>query len=219
MPTWMIKSSMLLCLMAPMAQAAPVSQAQGAAAQAAAAVAAAPASPADAAAAQKSVRALINAIRYNKDDLAAKRLNFDGMARLLLADSYAQASTAQRQDFVSSLGKLVAGTSFPKGRELFHYLDALLFEAATPQGDAMRVKSVVVVHRNLKKVELPIEWVLTRTAGQWQVVDIISMNESTAQGIREEEVLPLYKEGGLDKVLAAMHERLQGQKTAQATAP
>jgi phospholipid transport system substrate-binding protein len=186
MPTWMLKSSMVLCLMAPMAQAAPVAQAP----QAAQAPATVPASAADAAAAQKSVRALINAIRYNKDDLAAKKLNFDGMARLLLADDYAQASTAQRQDFVTSLGKLV-----------------------------MHVKSVVVVHRNLKKVELPIEWVLTRTAGQWQVVDIISMNESTAQGIREEEVLPLYKEGGLTKVLTAMHERLEQLKTTETAAP
>jgi phospholipid transport system substrate-binding protein len=211
----MLKSSMVLCLMAPMAQAAPVAQAP----QAAQAPATVPASVADAAAAQKSVRALINAIRYNKDDLAAKKLNFDGMARLLLADDYAQASTAQRQDFVASLGKLVTGTSFPKGRDLFHYLDALLFETATSQGDAMHVKSVVVVHRNLKKVELPIEWVLTRTAGQWQVVDIISMNESTAQGIREEEVLPLYKEGGLTQVLTAMHERLEQLKTTETAAP
>ena len=216
MPTWMIKSSILLCLLAPMVLGAAVPSARAATAQAAA-----PASSAEAAAAQKSVRALINAIRYNKDESAAKRLNFDGMAKLLLADGYAQASAAQRQDFVASLGKLVTGTSFPKGRDLFGYLDALLFGTATPVGDAMHLKSVVVVHRNLKKVELPIEWVLTRTSGQWQVVDIVSMNESTAAAIREQEVLPLYKEGGLPKVLTAMHERieqLQGQKTAEASA-
>ncbi len=178
--------------------------------------------PADAAAAQKSVRALINAIRYNKDAVAAKHLNFDGMAKLLLADSYAAATSAQRQDFVSALGTLVTRTSFPKGRDLFGYLDALLFETATAQGDTLHVKSVVVVHRNLKKVELPIEWVLTRSGSGWQVVDIISMNESTAHGIREEEVLPLMQEGGLAKVLQAMHERtnaLPQPESGKAAAP
>lgn len=166
------------------------------------------ATPTDAAAAQKSVRALINAIRYSKDDLAASKLGFEGMAKLLLADSWTEATPAQKQALVRDLGTLVTRTSFPKGRDLFGYLDALLFETATAQGDTMHVKSVVVVHRNLKKVELPIEWVLAQNPShQWQVIDIISMNESTAAGIREEEVLPLLHEGGLPKVLAALAER------------
>jgi ABC-type transporter MlaC component len=164
--------------------------------------------PQDAAAAQKAVRALINAIRYNKDDLAASKLNFKGMASLLLGETWSEATPTQQNDFVHDLKTLVTRTSFPKGREMFAYLDALLFEAAQKCGDTMHVKSVVVVHRNLKKVELPIEWVLAADKGAWQVVDIISMNESTAAGIRSEEVLPLLQEGGLSKLLATLHERV-----------
>lgn len=207
-------ATLSLCVHSAAARSAPVP-----ATRATQAVSAAP-SAADAAAAQKSVRALINAIRYNKDAVAAKHLNFEGMARLLLLQDYDKASAAQRQQFVASLGTLVAKTSFPKGREMFHYLDALLFEAASQAGDTLQVGSVVVVHRNLKKVELPITWVLTRSQDVWQVVDIISMKESTAHGIREEEVLPLMQEGGMAKVLAAMQERLaQLPAATEAQAP
>lgn len=203
-----------------LAHAAKVSapSAASAGAPAAAALPAA-ASANDAAQAQKSVRALINAIRYNKDAVAAKHLNFDGMARLLLLTEYDKATPKDRAAFVSALGTLVTRTSFPKGREMFHYLDALLFESATQAGDKVQVGSVVVVHRNLKKVELPITWVLTRTDNLWQVVDIISMNESTAHGIREEEVLPLLQEGGLPKVLSAMQDRLAQLPPEAASAP
>lgn len=166
-----------------------------------------PASPEDAAATQKTVRALVNAIRYSKDEMASKKLNLTAMARVLLGDSWATASAAQQHDIVATLTTLLSRTSFPKGRELFAYLDALLFEAAQQRGDRIFVKTVVVVHRNLKKVELPIEWVLTREQGTWQVVDIISMGESTAEGIRDEEVAPLLQEGGVQKLIDTMHER------------
>ena len=175
----------------------------------------------DTAAAQKAVRALVNAIRYNKDDLAVSKLNLVAMARVLLGDAWATATAAQQQDVVASLTTLLTRTSFPKGRELFAYLDALLFEAAQQRGSRIEVKTVVVVHRNLKKVELPIEWVLTRERGTWQVVDIISMNESTAEGIRDEEVAPLLQEGGVAKLIATMHERAarMGPVGQEATSP
>ena len=163
---------------------------------------------ADTQSAQKTVKALVNAIRYRKDALAAGKLGFEPMAKLLLQDAWQSATTAQRTEFVQGLTQLVTRTSFPKGREMFAYLDALLFESVTPVGDTLHVKSVVVVHRNLKKVEIPIEWVLGSTAKGHQVIDIISFNESIAQGIREEEVLPLLKAGGMPQVLKALQERV-----------
>jgi ABC-type transporter MlaC component len=163
---------------------------------------------ADTQAAQKTVKALVNAIRYRKDALAAGKLGFEPMAKLLLQDAWQNATAAQRTDFVRGLTTLVTRTSFPKGREMFQYLDALLFESVAPVGDTLHVKSVVVVHRNLKKVEIPIEWVLGRAAAGFQVVDIISFNESIAEGIREEEVLPLLKDGGMPHVLEALQKRV-----------
>jgi ABC-type transporter MlaC component len=163
---------------------------------------------ADAAAGQKVVRALVNAIRYGKDQMAIDRLGLEHMSQMLLEDAWAGATPVQQHDFVEGLRTLLVRTSFPRGREMFAYLDALLFKGVTTQGEDLHLRSVVVVHRNLKKVELPLEWVLVRAGPAWQVVDIVSMGDSTAEGIRDEEVRPLRAQGGIEHVLAAMQERI-----------
>jgi phospholipid transport system substrate-binding protein len=164
---------------------------------------------ADEAAVQKTLKTLVNAIRYSKDDVALKQLSLDGMGQNLMADSWPQMSDAQHKTFTKNLGRLLRGMSFTRGREIFQYLDAVLYSPATFEGNVAHCKSTVVIHRELKKKEMPIEWVLTKESGSWKVVDTIFLGEKTTQGIRDEQVLPLLKEGGIPKVMEALESQAQ----------
>lgn len=162
----------------------------------------------DAAAAQAAVKALVGAIRYNKDALALKRLDVRGMCQCLMGPQYKDLTAADKAHLEDGFGKLLTGVAFVRGRAMFHYLDALLFTAPSRQGDSLHLPSTIVVHRELKKVEVPVEWVLSQSGGAWRVVDIVAQNESTCAGIREEEVAPLIKEGGIDNMLRALDARV-----------
>lgn len=188
------------------------------------AVAAPPASPPasqrvagpDASAAQTAVKGLVGAIRYGKDAAAQKRLGVETMAKSLLGATYERMDAQDRGHFVRGLGELLVADSFPRGREMFHYLDALLFGAPARVGDQLHLPCTIVVHRELKKVEIPVTWVLGREDSAWKVVDIVAQNESTLAGIREEEVGPLMKDGGVPKLLQTLDARLARVKKAGA---
>lgn len=165
------------------------------------------------AAVQKVVKTLINAIRYKKDDLAAKQLGFESMARLLLDKDWALLSSAQQQAFIADFEVLMRAISFNKGREIFQYLDAIIYNQTKINGHEAHCKTTVVIYRNLKKTEIPIEWVLKEEKGQFRIVDTITAGESTAAGIRADQIVPLLQEGGPQALLQALHKKVSGLKT------
>jgi len=157
---------------------------------------------------QKTIKTLINAIRYNKDDIAAKQLAFQPMAKALMAESWTTMSETERKEFVTNLEGLIRGISFTKGREMFQYLDGLLYDPVKVEKDRAQCKATIVVHRDLKKTEIPVVWVLAKEAGNWKVIDTVSLGESTTAAIRSEQIQPLMREGGVPAVLAAMRKKL-----------
>ena len=159
--------------------------------------------------AHKAVTTLISAIRYGKDELAAKQLDIAGMSTALLGPEAATLSPPQRQQFEAYLAQLLRRLSFVKGRELFAYLDAVLYDQPVPHGAQVHCRCTVVVHRELKKQEIPLEWVLSHHDGRFMVVDMISAGESTVAAIREEQILPLLQQGGPAALLQAMQKKLQ----------
>ena len=68
---------------------------------------------------------------------------------------------------------------------MFKYLDALLFDPARIEGTQAYVRSTVVIHRDLKKSEIVIEWVLVREGDAWKVLDTVMVGESTFEGVSE----------------------------------
>src|SRR5687768_2742710 len=112
------------------------------------------AAPADDQATQKAIKGLVNAIRYGKDDLAAKQLDFGAMSKGLMAEDWQKLSAAEQAEFQKHLETLVRNLSFPKGKDMFQYLDAMLYDPARLEGDKAKVKSTIVVHRDLKKTEI-----------------------------------------------------------------
>ncbi|HET6343740.1 MAG TPA: ABC transporter substrate-binding protein, partial [Myxococcota bacterium] len=151
---------------------------------------------------------------YNKDDVAAKQLSFEAMAKGLLQDTWTGLSEADRKEFLAHLETLIRRMSFTKGRDMFQYLDAVLYAPVTMHGEAAHCKSTVVVHRELKKTEIPIEWVLVKEGGAWKVADTVTLGESTTEGIRQDQVLPLLKEGGIPALMDALRKKAAELKKA-----
>ncbi|MBC7794558.1 MAG: ABC transporter substrate-binding protein [Clostridia bacterium] len=170
-----------------------------------------------AAEAQKPIKTLINSIRYTKDDLATKQVAYDVMVEKLLGDAWKTASDADKKEITANMEQLIRCISFPAGRDIFKYLDNVLYDAPRVDGEATKVKSTVVIHRELKKSEIVIDWVVTRSPSQpsskpgsstWKVLDTVIQGESTLAGIRDDQVKPLLKEGGLPAVKKAMNDKI-----------
>jgi ABC-type transporter MlaC component len=153
------------------------------------------------------IKKLIGAIRYKKDDLALKLLALGAMTRALNESHWAKMSAAQRTTFETSLGKILAKLSFPKARKLFEHIDAILYSSPELTGDKAQIKTTIVVHRAYKKQELVITWVLTKEKG-WKIFDTINVGESTLKGIREEQIDPLVKEGGVALLMKKLQDKL-----------
>ena len=168
----------------------------------------APAAAPPAAEVQKPIKTVINAIRYGKDDLAAKQLAFDEMVRRLFADSWGKLTPADQERSAKGLEAVIRALSFTKGKEMFAHLDAVLYGEVRSKGSDVLCKSTIVVHRNYKKTELVIDWVLMKDAGGYRIVDMIMLGESTLAGIREDQVEPLLAEGGTAAVLAALDAKV-----------
>jgi phospholipid transport system substrate-binding protein len=161
---------------------------------------------------QKTLKTLVNSIRYGKDDLAAKQLAFGAMAKGLLTDDWGKFSAAEQAELASGLESVIRALSFRKGKEMFKYLDALLFDSAKVSGDKARVRSTIVVHRDLKKAEVIIEWVLVNEGGAWKVLDTVMLGESTMASLRDDQVKPLFKQGGAPAVMKAIRDKVAETK-------
>ena len=159
---------------------------------------------------QKTIKRLVGAIRYGKDDLAAQQIAFAPMAHSLLGEAtWQKMSNAEKQEFTAGLEKIIRNLSFPKGRGMFEHLDAMLYEEPRVQNGTAVCKSTVVIHRNYKAAEVVIEWVLKATDNTWKVVDTIILGESTAAGVREDQVEPLLNAGGIPALMQALRNKLK----------
>ena len=163
---------------------------------------------ASAKAAQKPIKTLINAIRYGKFDLAAGQLSFPAMAQRLLGDAAGKFPAADQKELAQGLETIIRGESFPSGKEKFQYLDNVLYENPREVTGELRCKSTLVIHHDLKKTELVIDWVLVEEGGAYKAADMVLLGESTAAGIREDQIEPLLAEGGPAKVMEALRKKV-----------
>jgi len=161
---------------------------------------------------QKPVKMLIGSIRYKKDDLALKMLALDAMTAGLNKSHWAKMSDAQKKAFKQNLSTLLKKLSFAKARDLFKHLDAILYDEPEVKGDRAKIKSTIVVHRNYKKTEMVITWTLLKKGKKWLVLDTVMAGDSTMEGLREDQVDPLVKEGGVKGLLKAMEDKIKSLK-------
>ena len=119
-----------------------------------------------------------------------------------------EAERAEQKEIVQGLETIIRKITFVKGREMFEHLDAILYDKVVMEGDKARLKTTVVVHRNYKKAEIIIDFVLAQEGGAWKVLDTIMLGDSTLGGIRDDQVQPLIQKGGVAAVMQALRERV-----------
>jgi phospholipid transport system substrate-binding protein len=133
----------------------------------------------------KPLKIVINSVRYGKDVLALKSFAGEEQGKQLMGEAWTTGTDAQRKQFVELFHQLFGKIAFPKIRKNFENLDTVLYD-------------------ELKNQELKVKYQLIKGKAGWQVIDVAVLGDSMLKGIREDQIQPLYKEGGWEGVLKAM---------------
>ena len=207
-------------------------------APAASALAAPAAKPAKAAAkgakaeeASKTIKRLLGAIRYQKDDLALTAFDGEAQGALIFGEEWAKQPAEERARFVKALHSFFALVAFPNIRKDFEHLETILYGDPAPlQGGAqagaqagalegaVKVRATIVVLHALKKEEVPVDFMLRAdAAGEWRINDFwIAPTEEGAESflgrLKREQLAPLLEKRGWAGVLEAMERRVEELK-------
>lgn len=163
----------------------------------------------------KPLKTIVNSVRYGKDNAALKLFASEEQGKLLVADSWAKGTDAQRKEFQELFMTLFGKIAFPKIRKNFENLDTVLYEEPTITGDTASIASTILINHPLKKQELKVKYQVVKQAGAWKVVDVAVLGDSMLTGIRDDQVQPILKESGWDGLLKAMREKAAELKDVQ----
>ena len=156
---------------------------------------------------QASVQQLLGEIRQIKKekDLSSQKdadnqkhsqsalgwLNVAEISKKALGKHWAKRSGPERERFQVLLGELFLHVAFPSSAKFFAELD--LMYGKTKEGKQRTVVPLTVVHE--KEGEVDIDFRLTRTAGNWQVVDVILDGVSMRNNLRSKFYKVITKKG------------------------
>ncbi len=164
----------------------------------------------------KPLKLVVNSVRYGKDLLALKSFDGEDQGKFLMGDDWAKGTDAQRKEFVELFHTLFAKIAFPKIRKNFENLDTVLYDEPKLNGDdKAEMASTILINHPLKKQELKVKYQLAKTKAGWQVIDVAVLGDSMLKGIRDDQIVPLLKEGGWDKTLQAMRDKAAELKDVQ----
>ena len=155
----------------------------------------------------KPLKTVIGSVRYGKDKAALKEFAGEEQARTLLGDEWDRASADQKKEFVELFHTLFAKIAFPQIRENFKHLGAVNYDAPKVEGNKAQVASTLVVEHPLKKQEYKLKYQLVKAGAGWKVVDVAVLGDSMLGGIREDQIQPMLKQGGMENVLTRMREK------------
>jgi phospholipid transport system substrate-binding protein len=163
----------------------------------------------------KPVSTLVKAVRYDRDELALKQLDGQAEAAILLADEWDKATPEQRTRFVTLFHQLFAALAFPKIRENLQNLGTTLYEKPEITGDKAKLVSTLAIDHPLKKQEIRVRYDMHKLKDGWKVVDVTVLGtggNSMLTDIRNDQIIPILKQGGLPHLLDAMQQRLDQVK-------
>lgn len=158
---------------------------------------------------EKPVRTLIAAVRYGKFPMALKLLDGESQGKALLAADWQSATEAQRTEFIQLFHGLFAKLAFPKMQKNFEHLESIVYDAPEIAGETAKIKSTITILHALKKQELKLKYTLHKVGADWRVVDVTVLGDSMLGGIREDQIAPIFKEGGWAKLLEIMRAKLK----------
>ncbi|MFZ5468248.1 MAG: ABC transporter substrate-binding protein [Myxococcota bacterium] len=156
----------------------------------------------------KPLKTVINAVRYKRDALALKNFAGEEQGKFLLGEDWAKGTDAQRKEFVSLFHALFAKLAFPKIQSNFEHLDAVLYEEPAVKEDRAEMGSTILINHPMKKQELKVKYKLLKEKAGWKVIDVSVLGDSMLTGIRDDQIIPIMKEGGWEHLLELMKEKL-----------
>jgi ABC-type transporter MlaC component len=150
----------------------------------------------------------LESIRYEKDDLAIASFAIDLQGQRLLGETWNQATEDQKKSFVESFSVIFRKIAFSKIRSNLKYLeDTVIGETQTENGITRQKITLVILHE-LKKEEIVIHFEMQAIHQTWKIVDIqVEKEDSFVKKIREDQILPILKQDGLDGLIKALKER------------
>lgn len=156
----------------------------------------------------KPLKGVIGSIRQSRDLAALKYFASEEQGKVLLGDDWAKGTDAQRKEFTEGFKTLFAKIAFPKVRQNFENLDTILYDPPKVEGDRAEVGSIVRINHPMKKQELKLKYQVVKEKDGWKVVDVAVLGDSMLKGIRDDQIIPLMKEGGWDALLKALRAKL-----------
>lgn len=150
------------------------------------------------------VKTVIQQIRAGKDDQVFKNVDMYQVSKYLLGADYEKATDQQRTEFNSLFQALFAKIAFPKVRDNFRKLAAINYENPQVAGNEAKLASLVILDNPLKKQEMKLKYSLVKSAQNWKVADVAVLGSSMMESIRNDQVTPLLKEGGMEHLLQVM---------------
>jgi phospholipid transport system substrate-binding protein len=155
----------------------------------------------------KPIKTVVNAVRYGKDLTALKLFASEEQGKALLQDDWAKGTDAQRKEFLDLFAQLFGKIAFPQIRKNFENLDTVLYDEPTVTQERAEIASTILINHPLKKQELKVKYSLIRQGSAYKVIDVAVLGDSMIQGIREDQIVPILKEGGWDNLLKLMREK------------
>jgi phospholipid transport system substrate-binding protein len=155
----------------------------------------------------KPLKTVVGSVRYGRDLAALKLFANEEQGKLLLADDWEKGTAEQRKEFTQVFQVLFAKLCFPKVRKNFENLDSITYDAPTVTGDTAEVPSVIFINHPLKKQEIKLTYALINKSG-WKVIDVhVKGDDPMLKGIREDQIIPIMKEGGWPHLLELMRAK------------
>jgi phospholipid transport system substrate-binding protein len=162
----------------------------------------------DAADVEETVKTVMNSIRYGKQNMAAKQIDFDGISKIIMGTYWETMSKSDQSELIKNIEILITKISFPEGKKMFKHLDAILYGKPKISDNMARCKATIVVHRNYKKQENVIDFELVKKDGKWKITEMYIIGEGIFAGIFEDEVKPILKKGGVPEVMRAIRKKV-----------
>lgn len=155
----------------------------------------------------KPVKGVIGSVRHSQDKIALRYFAIINQGKRLVGDDWVKGTDAQRKEFQELFALLFAKIAFPKVREDFKYLDSITYGEPEVKADQAFLNSVISIQHPLKKQEIKLKYELVKEGSGWKVVDVTVLGDSMLQGIKEDQVAPILKEGGWPHLLDLMRQK------------
>lgn len=157
---------------------------------------------------EKPIKSFIGAVRYGKDDIAKKLIDGDAQGRALLAASWDSGTPAQKKEFADLFVDVFSGTAFPKLRDNFQKIETIVYAKPVVDKDHAEIDSTLVILHPMKKQEIKVRYSLSKGKGGYRLVDVtFAGDKSVLTNIRDDQIAPLFNEGGWQKVLDMLREK------------